>query len=425
VRGGESLPQQVDVAVVGGGIVGSATAYFLERQGLQVALFEKGEIAGEQSGRNWGFVRQQGRDPAEVPMMMASNRLWTHLAQELETDVEWVQGGNLALTDDEATVTRYQEWARLAREFGLDTRVVGRGEIDSLLRSVRRSWRAGLYTASDGHANPVKATSAFAAAASALGAHVVRSCTVEAIETAGGRTVGVRIGDRHVRSATVVCAAGIWSARLASTAGVSIPQGIVKASVAATSAVPPLTSTGVWAGDLAFRQMRSGEIVLAAGGVAEVDVALNSWRHARTFLPMYLKNRQSFRIGLGGWRAVQDRRSMRHYRLREPRPTARAVTGSLETAQRWFPQLESATIKYAWAGYIDGTPDSVPIVEALARPSGLVIATGLSGHGFAMGPVLGRVIAGLVRGGKPEFDLRPFRLSRFTDGSRTEARAIL
>ena len=86
-----------DVVVIGGEIVGSAIAYQLARRGVGVVLVERNEIAGEQSGRNWGFVRQQGRDPAEVPLMMEANRIWRGLEQELGADIEWVQGGNLAL----------------------------------------------------------------------------------------------------------------------------------------------------------------------------------------------------------------------------------------------------------------------------------------------------------------------------------------
>ena len=95
---GPRADRRCDVVVVGGGIVGCATAYYLARRGVRVILLERGEVAGEQSGRNWGFVRQQGRDPAEVPLMVAANRTWRGLEQELDADLEWIQGGNLALS---------------------------------------------------------------------------------------------------------------------------------------------------------------------------------------------------------------------------------------------------------------------------------------------------------------------------------------
>ncbi len=77
------LPSSVEVVIIGGGIVGCSAAYFLAREGLRVAVFEKGRIAGEQSGRNWGWVRQQGRSPVELPLMMRSLQLWLELREEL------------------------------------------------------------------------------------------------------------------------------------------------------------------------------------------------------------------------------------------------------------------------------------------------------------------------------------------------------
>ncbi|MCH8037530.1 MAG: FAD-dependent oxidoreductase [Proteobacteria bacterium] len=123
-----------DVAIVGGGIAGCASAYYLAKRGLSVVLFEKGRIAGEQSGRNWGFVRQQGRDPLEIPMMMACIRIWRGLEAELEADIEWRQGGILYLTEDEAGVAKYEAWLDKARAFQLDSRLLSAREVAKLLK---------------------------------------------------------------------------------------------------------------------------------------------------------------------------------------------------------------------------------------------------------------------------------------------------
>ena len=83
----DPVPQMVDVAVIGAGIAGTATAYFLARAGVSVLLCEKGRVAGEQSSRNWGWIRKQARDAAELPIVIESQGIWAGLAEEIGEDV--------------------------------------------------------------------------------------------------------------------------------------------------------------------------------------------------------------------------------------------------------------------------------------------------------------------------------------------------
>ena len=131
------LPASVDVVIIGGGIVGCSAAYFLARSGVSVLLCEKGRIAGEQSGRNWGWVRQQGRSPVELPMMMRSLRIWQSFERELQEDVGFTQGGSLYLAETSEQLESFRAWLAIAREHGLDTRHAhhARARIDPALRS--------------------------------------------------------------------------------------------------------------------------------------------------------------------------------------------------------------------------------------------------------------------------------------------------
>src|SRR5262245_55297226 len=125
--------QHADVVVVGGGIVGSSAAYYLAGRGARVVVLERGEAPGEQSRKNWGFVRQQGRDPFEVPLMMEANRIWRGLEAELGADIEWVQGGNLALAADAARMALFERWLPVARDAGLDTRLVPSRDLPAIV----------------------------------------------------------------------------------------------------------------------------------------------------------------------------------------------------------------------------------------------------------------------------------------------------
>jgi glycine/D-amino acid oxidase-like deaminating enzyme len=421
------LPAETDVVIVGGGIVGVSSAYELSKRGLRVTLLEKGTVAGGQSGRNWGFIRQQGRAPEELPLMIQANGIWSRMEGELDADIEWTQGGNLRLADDEATASRYEAWAKVGSEHGLGTRVLGMKEIAELLPGIKHTWTAGIFTPSDGHANPLKATRALADAAAQRGALIVEGCAVSRLELAAGRITGVSTNRGDLRAPVVVLAAGAWSGRLASAVGVSIPQRLVRSTVALTEPVPAVTRAGVWSKPLAFKQTVRGEFLLAAGGTGDVDLRVDSFRNIRLFLPAFLKNREYLRVNpnvrtfVASFRPDGNGASA----ALEPRPNQKDVASSLRTLQEYFPALGPFRVSKAWAGNIDGTPDALPVVDALATPRGLVIATGMSGHGFGIGPAIGLAVADLVTRGASDFDLRPMRLARFTDGTKLKPPHLL
>src|SRR2546426_123757 len=226
------MERDADVVVVGAGIVGCATAYFLARRGARVVVLERGPAPGEQSRKNWGFVRQQGRDPLEMPLVMEANRLWRGLQRELGADIEWVQGGNLALAADDTRMARLGTWLPVAREFGLETRLLRARELDAVVPGLAGGWVGGMHTPGDGHADPEKTTDAFARAALAHGASLHLECAVQGVSTRAGAVSGVVTEHGEIRTPTVVCAAGAWSARLARTLGLDLPQRWVRGTVA-------------------------------------------------------------------------------------------------------------------------------------------------------------------------------------------------
>src|SRR5262249_21841214 len=148
------LTASVDVVVIGGGIIGTSTAFFLAQKGVAVALCEKGEIAGEQSGRNWGFCRQQGRDPREMPLIVESLRIWHAIARTIEADTGLRQAGILYVAEDGREAAAQEKWLEHARPYQLDARIVAGTELAALLRGASRTWSSALHTASDGYAEP-------------------------------------------------------------------------------------------------------------------------------------------------------------------------------------------------------------------------------------------------------------------------------
>jgi glycine/D-amino acid oxidase-like deaminating enzyme len=417
------LPERCDAVVVGGGVLGLASAYELAGRNLSVVLVEGGRAGGRQSGRNLGFVRQQGRAPAELPMMMAANKRWRDLGRELGSDVEWTMGGNLRLTNDPELAGRYEKWAADAAVLGLDSRVVSRAEVESILPGVSEQWLLGIFTASDGHADPVATCRAYTAAARARGVQVCEGVPVQEITLAGGAATGVTTPAGEVKAGVVVLAAGSGSARLARAAGAEIPRQLVRQTVILTEPVPTMTKAAAWTGELFIRQDVRGCLRLAGATRNEVVLDPAGIRHARQFLASYLANRSQLRVRadapsiartlLGPLQAATGDELT-------PRPRFDDVAFCLDRAQRYFPGLGAQRLRHAWAGEIDATPDAMAVIDGGGGPSGLVIATGMSGHGFGLAPVVGTIVADIAEGAEPAFDLRPFRLARFRDGSRLQ-----
>jgi glycine/D-amino acid oxidase-like deaminating enzyme len=196
-------PSTSDVVIIGGGIVGVSTAWFLARRGLSVTLCEKGHIAGEQSGRNWGWVRVQGRDPREVPMMLEAMNIWRTLADEIGEDVGYTESGCLFAARRPKNLPAFEAWCRVADDYGLPTRIIDQGELRSILGDDASQWCGALYTETDGRAEPHLAAPAIARAAGRAGATILTGCAVRGLRLEGGRVTGVVTESGEIRTSTV------------------------------------------------------------------------------------------------------------------------------------------------------------------------------------------------------------------------------
>ena len=426
----DPLPEAVDVVVIGAGVVGAATAWFLARGGASVALCEKGRVAGEQSSRNWGWVRQQGRDRAELPIMMESNRIWRGLAGETgERDLAFTASGCLYLAEDERQLARFEAWCEIAKQHQLDTRMLSGAEAREAASGIEGEWIGGMATPGDGRAEPFVAVPALARAARRLGVSITEGCAVRTVETAGGRITGVHTERGPVRAERVVLAGGAWSTYFAGNLGLDLPQLVVRSTVGRTHAAPDRSLPNVSAPGFTMRRREDGGYTVSTGDVAEHYLCPRSFRYFTKFLPLLKLSARDVRIRLkppAGWPGAWGSKArwsggevtpFERMRVLDPPPSALVRRRLAERLPRRAPWLAGAGIAEVWAGMIDVTPDAVPYVCEAPAPGGLFIGAGLSGHGFGIGPGVGRVLADLVLGRPPGHDLARFRFGRFTDGS--------
>ncbi|MCH8142770.1 MAG: FAD-binding oxidoreductase, partial [Proteobacteria bacterium] len=174
----DPLPDQVDVVIIGAGVIGISTAWFLIKRGVSVFVCEKGRVAGEQSSRNWGWVRQQGRDAAELPIAIDSVNTWAQLSKETGEDLGFTRQGVLYLAHTDKELAEHEKWLEVAKQHQLDTRMLSSAEVDELITDNPGHWRGALYTASDGRAEPFKAVPGIARAVHRAGGAIRENCAV-------------------------------------------------------------------------------------------------------------------------------------------------------------------------------------------------------------------------------------------------------
>jgi glycine/D-amino acid oxidase-like deaminating enzyme len=417
-------PASADVVVIGGGIVGVFTAYYLAQRGLSVAVVEKGRIGAEQSSRNWGWCRQQNRDARELPMATRSLELWDQFAAESGEDTGFKRCGLLYLSDDEAQISGWAQWREFAKTTGLVTHMLSGREATERGLATGRAWKGGVFSPSDGTADPAKAAPAVAAAFMKLGGTVHQNCAARGIELEGGRVSGVVTEAGTIKTRTAVLAGGAWASSFCNQLGVRFPVATVRQSIVRLSPVDQQLPAALAGPRVSVTRRPDGHCVLAISGRGRADPTPQLLRFAPQFIPMFAKRwRNVFPGGLEGIRWGHETLSrwkldaptpMERARILNPKPDSAGVREIHRRAVDLLPALREARIASTWAGYIDSTPDGVPGIGEVPEVPGFILAAGFSGHGFGIGPGAGHLIADLVSGAKPIFDPAPFDPERFS-----------
>ncbi|WP_416368955.1 NAD(P)/FAD-dependent oxidoreductase [Tritonibacter mobilis] len=417
------LPKAVDVVIIGGGIVGASTALELAERGHSVLLCEKGQIAGEQSSRNWGWVRMSQRDPREMELMTHSQRIWEGLDMRTGYATGYTKCGIMFTAHTRKREAELSAWSEHLKAIGGEGHMLRGESLEQLTPGYGHRIRAGFYTPQDGCAEPQMATHAIASAARDKGAVVITGCAVRRLDVEAGRIRGVITEKGRVNATAVVVAGGAWSRLFLRNEGLFLPQLKVLNSVMRLSPVEGVPETALWAACFGLRKRMDGGYTVASGGENTFDIVPDTFRIGHRFIPAFLRDVTALRFRVSDrWRiessearpwSGQDRSPFEETRVLDPQPSQKALRRGLAAVRDAFPALEKADVTQSWGGLIDVTPDEIPVIsEVISRP-GLFVSTGYSGHGFGLGPGAGRLTADLVTGDAPIVDPRPFRLSRF------------
>ena len=427
VQSDATLPEAADVVVIGGGIVGVAAAWELAGRGLSVALLEKGVIAGEQSSRNWGWCRLLNRDEREIPLMQHSLGLWEKLQAESRADLGFRRHGLVYVTKDRAELAGWESWAAMAAPYQAPVRIIGAEEARRLTPGNAQAWIGGVVSPRDGRAEPRMAAPALAEAARRRGASLHQYCAVRGLDTTAGRVSGVFTEHGRIRTQTVILAAGAWASMFLRRHGIDMPQSSVHSTVFSTTPGPQVSPGGLYTPDFILTPLLDGGYIVAAKARGRLELTPQGMRYARKFWPALIKHRKLIEMRLGrsfleGPDAFHGRCSFdkptvfERIRVLDPKPNTKIVEPALRELAAAYPGLAGIALARIWAGWIDSTPDAVPVISNTAGLPGLTIAAGFSGHGFGIGPGAGRLAADLATGAPPVVDPEPFELARLVDG---------
>lgn len=424
VTSNETLPEKADAVVIGAGIAGILTALELSERGLFVAVVEKGEVAAEQSSRNWGWCRQMGRDPRETPLIKVALEKWRGMNARVGAETGFRTCGILYMSATDKEQAGHETWLRdVGKPHGIASRLVNSKEVAQLAPGSLRIWRGGMFTEDDGRAEPFLAVPAMARALQARGGQVFTHCAARGLERKAGRIHAVITEKGRIETDTVVVAAGYWTRRFLRREGVRFPQAGVISSVLRTGPRDAGFKHTVCGSSYAVRRRLDGGYTIARNGLSVAELTPGHLSQYFAFRALRKLSRDEVRLRLGSrfiregimrrnWQ-LTEKSPFERVRILDPKPHRALLAEALEELQRDYPAFQGIEVTERWAGMIDATPDVVPVIDAVAKVPGLFILSGLSGHGFGLGPGAAQLMAEIVTGEKPCVDPTPFRHGRF------------
>lgn len=382
------------VAVIGGGIIGAAIAYYAAKAGLDVTVLEKGELASGTSSRCDGNILAIDKDPGfDSQMSLQSQMLVDQLSRELEHSFEYRAPGSILVCETEAEMEAAREWVRRQKEAGLPFRMLDRSDIRQESPYFADDLLGGLECATDSTVNPYMLTFALFEGAKKHGARLLPRTEVKSLarDEATG-TFRIETGDGSMTARQVVNAAGVWAPVVGRMVGLDIPILPRKGHLIVASRQLPVGMRKV---------MEFGYLISKFGGQRQVDEETEKYGVALVFEPT---ESQNFLIG-----------SSRQFVGFDTRVDWNVVRCMARRALRFYPKIADFGIIRTYCGLRPWTKDHLPIISRVEEIPGYFIAAGHEGDGISLAAVTGKVVSEMLAGASDTIiPLEPLRHDRFT-----------
>lgn len=380
------FPKEAEVVVIGGGVIGSSTAYYLARAGIDVVLVEKGFKAGEASAANAAFVWSITRKPGiDIRLSMHSLELHKQLQQELDMNFEYVHNGGLLVIQNDKEMSYAEAHVRKRTEDGFPLEIIDAKQALELEPLLSREKTIGaVFSPVDGTTNPIFLGASLNLQAQKLGAKICHHTEVTGVDVAGGKVKGVTTGKGTINTNTVVNAAGSWGNFIGDMVGLKVPITPFQLAMLVTEPLPPCVSHPIMGASYMVEEDTGKEGELGCGLIVSQQASGN------------------LLIG-ASWRdAGYDKRTIQE----EIELMARVNVESI-------PSLKDVRVIRSYANFFPHTDDDLPILGKVDGIDGFIMACGHNGHGVGLGPGSGKLIQELICGEKTAIPLDELSLSRF------------
>ncbi|WP_028776991.1 NAD(P)/FAD-dependent oxidoreductase [Shimazuella kribbensis] len=384
--------ETADVVVIGGGIIGMATSYYLSKLGLDVVVVEKGEIAGGTSSKCDGNILAIDKEPGfDSQMSLKSQELVTELVKELDEEFEYRAPGSILVCENEEEMVAANAWVEHQKQAGLPFRMLDRNDIKSEWKYMADDIYGGLECATDSTVNPVLFTYALAVTAKRLGVRLKTHTTVTKIRLdANGAVEGVETSSGLIYTKQVVNAAGVWSKHIGQMVGIEVPIEPRKGHILVSSRTKSIGTRKV---------MEFSYLMSKFGKERKVDEETEKYGVALVFEPTASQN---FLIG-----------SSREFVGFQTQINVDVIRCIARRAIRFFPVMKDIPILRSYCGLRPWTPDHLPIVSRVEEVPGFYIAAGHEGDGISLAAITGKVMSELITDQKTTITTDPLRYDRF------------